>query len=222
MTIKHVLIVGQRFGRWKVLGDGPAHIQRSGAPRRTARVICECGEVCAVMVSTLVDGQSKSCGCLHKDIQRKRIAEYGTKHGKTRSGAWKSWAAMRRRCDNPKNKDFKHYGGRGIKVCERWRDFENFYADMGDRPEGMTIERDRVNEDYEPGNCRWATQREQCLNRRNTRRIEFNGKAMSVREWAAELGVSLATMKQRLKSTWPAEHIFSSTKFVRNSRGKEL
>lgn len=112
---------------------------------------------------------------------------------------------MRDRCANPKNKAFANYGGRGIRVCDRWQEFKCFYADMGDRPPGMSL--DRINNDgnYEPGNCRWATRNEQWQNRRpfyKNRFIEFRGKRLGFCSWAREAGIPADTIKRRLKLGW--------------------
>jgi hypothetical protein len=131
---------------------------------------CDCGILVSVDGSKLRNGETKSCGCLQKQEQAKRIIKLNTKHGHNKKGqqtkTHKSWTAMLQRCNNPKNTSFKDYGGRGIKVCERWSDFENFLQDMGERPKNKTLDRINVNGDYEPNNCRWATLSEQQRNRR--------------------------------------------------------
>jgi hypothetical protein len=151
----------EQFGRWTVIGNAEPRKQHS-----TARVRCVCGTERVVLQQNLLNGQSKSCGCLHKEIQAVRLGKQSFIHGRTHCGAWNSWVAIRARCTNPKHKDFKHYGGRGIKVCERWATFETFLVDMGERPDGMNAVRKDKDGHYEPGNCRWAPHREQCQNSR--------------------------------------------------------
>lgn len=124
-----------------------------------------------------------------------------------------AWISLRDRCGNPNNKEFRNYGGRGIKVCERWlNSFENFLTDMGKRPPGMSIERDDVNGDYEPNNCRWATAGEQARNKRNNRIFCYDGLTMTMTDWAAHLGVSLQTLNSRRRAGWSVERILAVPK----------
>lgn len=201
-----------RFGRWTVIGIAQARVSPGGTKRPMLEVRCDCGTTRSVSVETLKNGQSKSCGCLHKEIQAVRIKAYATKHALTRTGAWNSWAAMKARCTNPKNKDFKHYGGRGIKVCERWSSFANFFADMGERPDGKTIDRKDVNGDYTPSNCKWSTQSEQTLNRRGITSYEINGESLTLRQWSERISVKISTLKGRLKRKWPLDKVLSPLK----------
>jgi len=122
-----------------------------------------------------------------------------------------AWRQMRRRCDYPRDKDYHRYGGRGIKVCDRWQTYGNFLADMGERPAGMTIDRIDPDGDYEPSNCRWATRKQQAANRKQTSRyLTFNGMTRSVKEWAAILNVSTTVIHMRLLRNWPLDRVLGS------------
>lgn len=183
-------LTNRRFGRLTALN-------RSGKTRHGAvlwRTQCECGRSITVQAGSLMSGNSTSCGCSR------------TRHGHARksrySPTYLTWQAMIRRCNDPKAVDFWNYGGRGVLVCLRWESFESFLADMGDRPAGTSI--DRINNDgnYEPGNCRWATAREQANNKRNSRTLEINGVRRTIAEWSRSSGIGYSTIKERILRGW--------------------
>ena len=131
-------------------------------------------------------------------------------------GQWKLpeywvWQRMKQRCFDKNTDDFKHYGARGITVCERWMMFENFYADMGPRPKGMTVERADNAIGYEPGNCRWATREDQMRNTRANRMITHNGETLCEADWSLRTGISAALIQYRLEHGWSVEKTLTTT-----------
>lgn len=162
--------------------------------------VCECGTVKSVQTGDLRSGRTKTCGC----EKTKRIGLLKLKHGHARAGnfspEYTCWAHIITRCENKKAHAFELYGGRGIKVCQRWRDsFENFFADMGKRPsKGHSVDRIDCNGDYTPENCRWATQHEQTRNTRRNVMVTIDGVTKCQIDWAKELGIVDSTMRRRV------------------------
>lgn len=143
--------IGQKFGKWKIL----SHQRGLKNPRIHFECVCDCGEKSIIQANAIFNGNSRSC---------KYCAP--SKHGFYKSPTWNSWSGAKNRCNNKNNKDYDSYGGRGIKFAERWNDFANFLADMGEKPPHMTLDRINNNGNYEPGNCRWTTYSEQNKNQR--------------------------------------------------------
>lgn len=128
------------------------------------------------------------------------------KHGHDyRSPTYRTWKVMRNRCERPADRHYSDYGGRGIKVCERWRKFANFLADMGERPAGMTIERIDNAKGYEPGNCKWATRHEQDRNRRDNRVLEIDGERLILLDACRKYGRNFDSVRDRLNRGWSVE-----------------
>jgi hypothetical protein len=184
---------GARFGRIAVIGRDAPRIY-AGRSETMWRCRCDCGSEFSASTAILKKGHKRSCGCLSAESRKDRA----TKHGLHGTRTYVSWISMVNRCTNSKLAIYKRYGGRGITVCDRWREFENFLADMGERPEGMSLDRIDNNGNYDPGNCRWANDRQQSENRRSTRWIEHDGMRLSVSEWARRLGVNRATLIEAL------------------------
>lgn len=184
---------GQIFGRLTAI----ERIEKSKTDRSKKWLCkCECGKESIVGTNLLTSGRTQSCGCL-----KGRPKTHGqTSNGKI-SQEYQVWAGMIQRCTNPNEAGFKNYGGRGISVCEAWRQFTGFFKDMGERPSGKhSIDRIDNNGNYCPENCRWATKDEQSSNRRDNRIITFNGEAKPLFLWARAIGITNTSLAERLES----------------------
>lgn len=154
-------LMGQTFGRLTVV----SHAGRANDRAALWSCVCACGAERVVIGKKLRSGHTQSCGCYAKDRVRETKTKHGHKPKAGKSRTYTSWLSMHSRCNRPEFHAFHRYGGRGIKVCDRWAVFENFLADMGERPDGMTLDRVDVDGNYEPSNCRWATHAQQCANK---------------------------------------------------------
>jgi hypothetical protein len=199
---------GLRFGKLTVIRRATSNSTEHS--RWLCR--CDCGSLHESRASHLKQGNVSSCGCL-PNIYPEASLRHGHARAKKRSGTYSSWAAMLSRCRNPKSSVWERYGGRGITVCERWLKYENFLADMGERPIKGTIERKDNDGNYEPGNCLWITQAEQLLNTRRTKYVEWNGETKPLHQWCKLLGLDLERTRSRLKYAPPAR-VFASTEAI--------
>lgn len=187
---------GQTFGRLTVI----SYAGKSTSKRCLWRCRCKCGNETVLLSASLGEGRTQSCGCL----TRQRTVERNTIHNLTGSAEHNVWMAMLRRCSDSKQRCFSSYGGRGITVCDRWKDsFQNFLEDMGERPsKHHSIEREDNDGHYCPENCVWALPDKQSRNTRRTRMLTHDGKTMCLSDWAKEAGISKVTLSDRLKAGW--------------------
>jgi hypothetical protein len=197
-------LIGQVFGRLTVVGR--AENDKHGKVQW--RCLCECGAEKVTSGNKLQRGDTRSCGCL----QRETNVSAPTKHGAAKVGRstreYQAWGHMKARCESPGATGYEYYGGRGIRVCERWREsFEAFLADMGPKPSPKhSIDRfPDQNGNYEPGNCRWATQSEQARNTSRNRFVAYGGESLTLAEWGERLGTNGTVIGIRLRNGWSDE-----------------
>ena len=194
---------GFRFGSLTVLQLGEKQRPMNGA---WWLCLCDCGTQKNIPATDMVQGKINSCGCEHAE----RIGRASITHGKSKSRTYKLWMAMRNRCDRI-NQD---YSCRGIVYDERWKSFENFLEDMGEAPEGLSLDRIDCNGNYHKANCRWATREQQANNTRANVFIEWDGKRQTRSQWEKELGMQPTTLRSRIKAGWPMERAMKPLAWV--------
>lgn len=175
---------------------------------------CECGIEVRAFVSNVTRGHTKSCGCLRNKATGDRARTHGHKPPDGPSRTYAAWINMRQRCNNPSRADFKNYGGRGIYHSPRWISFEVFLADMGECPEGLTLDRKDTYGHYYPLNCRWADKTTQMRNKRTNRVIEHEGEALTLAEWSERSGVAYHTLMKRLDRGVPMALALSTPRYL--------
>ena len=193
---------GEQFGKWTIKEF--SHTTKKAYGNTTYWVCeCSCGNAGVVSTKNLTSGKSTSCGC----SRGYRV------HSMSATVTYKSWQSMKERCYNPKAIYYARYGGRGISVCDRWKDsFENFYNDMGDRPsKEYSLDRENNDGDYSPDNCRWSTKEVQANNKSNNRSLTYNGITMNLGQWAKKLNIDRTTLRDRLRNN-PHDDCFYSKK----------
>ncbi len=206
-------LLGKRFHALTVIKD----IGNSAKGQHSLWLcVCDCINLCEVSSTNLVTGHTKSCGC----IARKTMRDRNFKHGMTKTPTYKIWCGMIQRCVDQNHKDYHLYGGRGISVCQRWGEsFTDFYADMGERPKGLLLDRIDNDGNYEPRNCRWVTNFVQANNRRSNHRLVFDEKNLSIAEWSRETGFSENMISDRLKHGWSIEETLTLERYRRRNHG---
>lgn len=209
-------LTGKRFGKLVAIKRGEDELRKDGRHNSTFICQCDCGNIVRVVSSRLKSGNTQSCGCLHKQ----KTSEINKSHGMRNTRIYGIWCRMKQRCYNPNSIDYKEYGGRGISVAEEWKNsFENFmeWSVISGYSDNLTIDRKDNERGYSPDNCQWVSRSIQSNNKRNNRKISFNGKIQNISEWAKETGISRATIAKRIDILgWSVEDAL--TKAVRHKK----
>lgn len=211
-------LTGTLFGRLAVTSFAGLIPNAVGKRYAYFNCRCSCGVDVVVRGTALSSGNTLSCGCLARESGARTLATYRASggepaqtHGRRYTPEHAVWRGMKQRCYNPNDHAYANYGGRGIVMCDEWRDsFMAFFADMGERPSGMSLDRIDVNGPYTLSNCRWATAKEQALNMRKSLKVEYQGKIMSVQEAATLSGVPYQRLVHRMGIGVPSELLFSA------------
>lgn len=198
-------LLHRRFDSLLVIAKDKDFVHKNGTHSSTWVCKCDCGNIKTIIATSLLSGATKSCGCLALKTR--------TTHGKSKTRLYNTWTNIKQRCYNPKNNHYKNYGGRGIKVCDIWRDdyteFEHWAYNNGYN-DTLTIDRIDNDGDYTPENCRWVTKVVQDNNKRTNVILEYNGESHTLMEWSKILNVSYSMLQSRYKYGWTAKEIFET------------
>lgn len=214
--IKLKEILGIKYGRLTPIKEVESYTAPSGGSFRKFECLCDCGKTTEVLLASLRRGLTASCGCLRAEA----LLKAHTKHGKTKHPLYGTWKGIKSRCLNQKDAYYQDYGGRGIELDESWVEFDNFLNDMGDKPEGTSIDRIDNDKGYSKSNCRWATTRQQNNNQRSNRILTYNNESLSISQWARRTGINKGTLKGRANLGWATKDIL--TKPVRKRELQQL
>ena len=215
-------LTGQKFGKLTVINQADPYISPSGYRKTRWCCECDCGNNVVVVASDLKRGHTQSCGCFQREMTGKALRRHGLRHTKI----YHKWLDMKDRCLNKNNKRFFDYYGRGITVCDEWKNsFEAFYkwAMSHGYADNLSIDRIDVNGNYEPSNCRWITMSEQSRNKRNNVLYEYKGEIKTFSEWSRITGINYSTMLHRYHSGLTTEEIFFKGRLkngIKNSETK--
>lgn len=195
MAGKKIDITGSKFNMLTVIEFIPNNKAASYWKCR-----CDCGAEKIIRGSSLKNGNTKSCGCASIEL----ITKHGyCKNNKPKTNTYYIWTSIKQRCYNKKMKRYKSYGGRGIKVCDRWlNSFSNFLSDMGEKPSNLSLDRIDNDQGYSPENCRWATKREQANNTRTNNIIQYKNQKFTLTEFARHIGIHPETLRKRIRMGW--------------------
>lgn len=213
---KFIDLTGQKFGRLTVIERAENYVPPCGRAQIQWRCKCECGNVCIVSGTHLKSERVYSCGCVRKSTTSEAAQKRFLTHGKSKDVIYRTWINIKSRCYNTHSKRYKDHGGRGITVCDRWRNSYNaFYEDVSKLPHfrerGYSLDRVDNDGNYELNNVRWATPIEQANNKRNNCLITYNGRTQTATEWARETGIKRTTILMRLNTYgWSIEKTLST------------
>lgn len=206
-------LTGKVFGLLTVIKQVEDRVSNSGRREAMWLCRCECGNYKTVRATSLRKGNTRSCGCYRSNKSKERMSELVSVHGLSNTRIYKTWRSMIDRCENPKNKSYKNYGARGIKVSEEWHDLECFiaWAKSHGYEEDLTIDRVDSSKGYNANNCRFVDRKVQNNNTRRNHYLEFNGERLTMAQWAEKTGISYNAIKSRInKHGWDIERTLTT------------